>query len=195
MPVWPVTHSSPPGACYAAGVLLWSLISITPEMLDSFFIAQNSKIKICTIIPTFNTHRGTDAAWVQTSKRSAEASLRWASTGPFQQHWDKQPNKTFRNLGYWHAWISYAALLCRRVTQWFEAGGEMLTASAEHNLISHVRCVSEGRDQRRSEDSEAPRSGLVALRGSSSWGTYQDWSTNQSILITFESLWQYFEQQ
>ena len=44
-----------------------------------------------------------------TSKQWEEASS-MSLRRPFSATGDKWPNKTFRNLGYWRTWISYAAL-------------------------------------------------------------------------------------
>lgn len=102
---------------------------------NTFFMAGiitgHSKIKICTLIP-INTHICVrpNTASVQTSKRWEEASLRWASIGPVQQ---QETSSQIKHLKIWvtgtHEYLMQL-ILCGRVTQWFEAGGEMLNASA-----------------------------------------------------------------
>lgn len=56
-----------------------------------------------------HTHTHTYTASVQTSKRRGGGLTEMSLIGPATG--DKQPTKTFKNLGYWHAWISYAAFL------------------------------------------------------------------------------------
>lgn len=81
------------------------MISIAPEIL--FMAGMNtgpSKIKICTLIPInkhahTHTHIYTGPDIKEVRGGLAEMSL----YRPCSATRDKQPNKTFKNLGYWHA--------------------------------------------------------------------------------------------